>query len=218
MSHSSLAIIIPAYNEAATIAGVVSRARSLGDVIVVDDGSRDETARLAQQAGADVISLGGNSGYEAALTAGMQSAIDDGYAFVMTMDADGQHDIVSAKALIEGVGDADVVVGLRRKKQRVVEWAAGWIGHALWGVSDPFSGLKLYRVATCGRLPPFDTRRLVGGEMFVRARRAGLKVVGVPIVTAERVDAPRFDTNYRANLRLARATAVLVAIHFGIMR
>jgi len=218
MSHPALAIVIPAYNEASTIGRVVTRAKSLGDVIVIDDGSRDDTARLALEAGANVVSLAGNSGYEAALSAGMQAAIDDGYDFVMTMDADGQHEVASARSLIDELGNADVAVGVRRQKQRLMEWTAGLIGYVLWGIADPFSGLKLYRVKTCRPLTPFDSRRLVGGEMFVRARRAGLKVVGVPIVTTRRADAPRFDTNYRANLRLARATAILVVIYLGIVR
>lgn len=218
MSHRALAIVIPAYNEAATIAGVVTQARSLGAVIVVDDGSRDGTARLARDAGAHVVSLGGNAGYEKALSAGVQVAIEGRFAFAMTMDADGQHDLASARALIEALGQADVAVGLRRRKQRIMEWLAGWIGCVLWRVSDPFSGLKLYRLETCGPLSPFDSRRLIGGEMFVRALRSGLKVVGVPIVTAQRVDSPRFDTNFRANIRLARATVLLIAIYLGIVR
>lgn len=218
MKPSGVGIVIPAYNEAATIAGVVARAGTIGDVIVVDDGSRDDTARLAGEAGARVVRLGGNSGYEAALGAGVQAAIDEGFALVMTMDADGQHDVASASALIEALGDADVAIGLRQRKQRAAEWVAGWVGRLLWGVADPFSGLKLYRASTCRRFMPFDSRRLVGGELFVRARRAGLAIVGVPIVIAPRADAPRFDTNWRANLRLARATALLVGIHLGIVR
>jgi glycosyltransferase involved in cell wall biosynthesis len=218
MRDHSLAIVIPAYNESATIAGVVAQANAVGDVIVVDDGSQDGTARLARDAGARVVRLGGNSGYEAALNAGVQYAIRNRYEFVMTMDADGQHAIESAEALIRAMGDADVVIGLRHTKQRVVEWCAGLVGKALWGVADPFSGLKLYRLRTCGRFEPFDTKRLVGGEMFVRARRAGLTVVGVPIVTANRADAPRFGTSWRANLRLARATVLLVGIYWGLLR
>ena len=218
MSELALAIVIPAFNEAATIAHVVTQARSLGNVIVVDDGSRDQTARLARDAGAHVVSLAGNSGYEQALSAGIKYAIDGGWAFAMTMDADGQHDVVSAEALITALGHADVAIGLRLRKQRIMEWTAGWLGSLLWNVPDPFSGLKLYRLETCGALLPFDSRRLIGGEMFVRALRSGLRVVGVPIVTAPRADSPRFDTNFRANIRLARATALLVAIYLGIVR
>jgi glycosyltransferase involved in cell wall biosynthesis len=215
---SSLAVIIPAYNEAATIAGVVGHARCLGDVIVVDDGSSDETSHLARYAGAHVLALSGNTGYEGALNAGMQFVLSRDYDFAMTMDADGQHDVASARAVIKALGDADVAIGLRLRKQRLVEWCAGWIGTLLWGISDPFSGLKVYRLKSCRCLAPFDSRRLVGAEMFVRARGARLKVVGEPIVTVPRADAARFDTNWRANLRLARATALLIAIHWGMVR
>jgi glycosyltransferase involved in cell wall biosynthesis len=218
VTPQSLAIVIPAYNEAATIAGVVARARCLGDVIVVDDGSRDDTSQLAREAGAHVLALSGNTGYEGALNAGVQFAVGRNYDFAMTMDADGQHDVASARALIQALGDADVAIGLRLHKQRVAEWVAGWIGTLLWGVSDPFSGLKLYRLESCRHLLPFDSRRLVGAEMFVRARRTGLRLAGVPIVTAQRTDAARFDTNWRANFRLARATALLIAIHWGVVR
>ena len=218
MSPLSLAIVIPAYNEAATISGVVTEARSLGHVIVVDDGSRDDTLRLAREGGAQVVSLEGHCGYEAALSVGMNRAICDGYAFAMTMDADGQHSTASARAVITSMGDADVAVGIRRRKQRVMEWIAGVIGALLWNIPDPFSGLKLYRLESCAHLQPFDSLRLVGGEMFVRARREGLKVIGVPIATKQRLDAPRFDTNWRANLRLGRATILLVAIYLRIIR
>jgi len=142
---SSLAIVIPAFNEALTINDVVTKARALGHVIVVDDGSRDETARVAREAGAQVLSLAKNSGYEAALNAGFSLAFRDGHAFIMTMDADNQHNAESAKELFTALGDADIAIGIRRKKQRLMEVVGGWIGYLLWGISDPFSGLKIYR-------------------------------------------------------------------------
>jgi glycosyltransferase involved in cell wall biosynthesis len=218
MNQSRLAVVIPAYNEAATIGGVVACARCLGDVIVVDDGSRDDTAMLAREAGAKVLALRGNTGYEGALSAGVHCAIDSNYEFALTMDADGQHGIESAQALVSALGNADIAIGLRLHKQRVSEWLSGLIGALLWGVSDPFSGLKLYRLTSCAALRPFDSHRLVGAEMFVRAHRAGLALVAVPIVTSKRADAPRFDTNWRANVRLARAIVMLTAIHWGILR
>jgi len=218
MKQGPLAVVIPAYNEAATIAAVVAGARRLGDVIVVDDGSRDGTADLARGAGASVVSLGGNTGYEGALGAGVQHAIDQHYEFALTMDADGQHSVESAQALIASLGAADVAIGTRKKKQRAAEWVAGWIGALLWRIADPFSGLKLYRLPSCKALAPFDSYRLVGAEMFVRAHRAGLKLVAVPIHVDERADAPRFDTNWRANFRLARATLLLAAVDWGLLR
>jgi glycosyltransferase involved in cell wall biosynthesis len=214
----SIAVIIPAYNEAATIAAVVNNATQLGHVVVVNDGSVDNTESLARAAGATVLTLTGNQGYEGALSAGVKYAIDNGFAFALTMDADGQHQLESAKALISALQDSDVAVGIRHKKQRVTEFVAGWVGALLWGISDPFSGLKLYRLASCKALAPFDSRRLVGAEMMVRAKRHRLKLVAIPIQTAERADAPRFGSLLRANYRLGRATLLLVGISLGILR
>jgi glycosyltransferase involved in cell wall biosynthesis len=215
---SALLVVVPAYNEAMTIATVVAEARALGDVVVVDDGSRDSTAELACAAGAAVLSLAGNTGYEGALGTGIQYAIDRNYDFALTMDADGQHRLESAQALIDALSDADIAVGIRQKKQRTAEWVASWIGALMWKVADPYSGLKLYRLATCKAFAPFDSRRLVGAEMMVRARRNGLRLVTIPIQTAERADAPRFANLLRANYRLTRATVLLVGISWGLVR
>lgn len=218
MRQAPLAVVIPAYNEAATIAAVVADARLLGDVIVVNDGSSDGTAELAREACASVISLGGNTGYEGALGAGVQHAIDRNYEFALTMDADGQHSVECAQTVIDSLGAADIAIGVRRKKQRAAEWIAGWIGALLWRITDPFSGLKLYRLSSCKALGRFDTRRLVGAEMFVRAHHAGLKLASIPIHVKDRADTPRFDTRWRANFRLVRATALLIAIDWGLLR
>lgn len=214
----STAIIIPAFNEAATIATVVRNAVQLGQVIVVNDGSRDDTEAQAQAAGATVLTLPGNNGYEGALARGIQFAVENDFAFALTMDADGQHRQESALQLIAAIGDCDVAIGLRYKKQRFAEFVAGWIGTRLWGINDPFSGLKLYRLESCKKLGIFDTRKLVGAEMFVRAHRNGLTLLGVPIHTAERADAPRFGSTLRANYQIARATVLLVAISFKLIQ
>lgn len=213
-----LAVIIPAYNEAATISTVVRGARTLGDVIVVNDGSRDETAALAVASGATIVNLPGNSGYEAALGAGFAEALARNYDLALTMDADGQHRLASAQQLLNALVSADVVIGTRRTMQRPSEWLAGWIGAHMWQVPDPFSGLKLYRMATCKQLAPFDSYRLAGAEMTVRAHRINLKLVCVSIDTDERADAPRFDSRFRANWRLLRATAALIGLSWGLLR
>jgi glycosyltransferase involved in cell wall biosynthesis len=84
--------LIPAYNEQAHITTVVSEAIQYLPVLVVDDGSRDQTANLAEQAGACVLRLVPNQGKGAALTAGFRQCLAEGYEAVLTLDGDGQHD------------------------------------------------------------------------------------------------------------------------------
>ena len=117
MNKNNLAIIIPAYNEAGRIATSIAGIRKFGnaDVVVVDDGSDDDTAGEAKAAGARVIELPFNLGYGAALQTGFKYALDKGYEFAVQMDADGQHDPLSIEALISPVlkDEVDVVIGSR---------------------------------------------------------------------------------------------------------
>lgn len=118
MATSDTAIIIPAYNEQVKIAAVVARARTAlagAAVVVINDGSTDQTARAAAEAGAIVISLPFNMGYGAAIQTGYKYALTKGYRFIVQMDGDGQHDAAYAADLLAPIveGTADFVVGSR---------------------------------------------------------------------------------------------------------
>lgn len=110
------AVAIPAYNEADTIGDVVAEAMEGADeVIVVDDGSADETARRAADAGATVISHDRNRGYGAALMTAFETAVDRDVDRLVTVDGDGQHDPEDIETLAEVVAEseANVAIGSR---------------------------------------------------------------------------------------------------------
>jgi glycosyltransferase involved in cell wall biosynthesis len=111
-------IIIPAYNEGARIAEVVQDARNAApdfDILVVNDGSRDDTAQSAQAAGAVVVSHPFNLGYGVAIQTGYKYALAKGYDFVVQMDGDGQHAPAYIKDLLAPVlaGETDFTLGSR---------------------------------------------------------------------------------------------------------
>jgi glycosyltransferase involved in cell wall biosynthesis len=109
-------IVIPAYNEEATVAQVVRDAVRVADtVVVVDDGSRDRTSALAGEAGAIVVRHAVNRGLGGALGTGIAAAVKLGADAVVTMDADGQHRAADAARVFEriGQGDVDFVIGSR---------------------------------------------------------------------------------------------------------
>jgi glycosyltransferase involved in cell wall biosynthesis len=106
-------IIIPAYNEEATVGKIVKQCAAYGDVLVVDDGSSDLTGYEAASEGAYVITHRRNKGYGEALQTGYRFAWEKGYQFIVQMDADGQHDPAQIPALIKGLKGADVVIGSR---------------------------------------------------------------------------------------------------------
>lgn len=118
MSKGSFFIVIPAYNEGDIVSSVVADAVAAfprAHIVVVDDGSADGTAKSARKAGATVISHVFNMGYGAAIHTGLSFAYRAGASFVLTMDADGQHEAGEAMKLFGPVerGDADVALGSR---------------------------------------------------------------------------------------------------------
>jgi glycosyltransferase involved in cell wall biosynthesis len=206
MDRHRIAIVIPAFNEAETIRAVVTSASDYGAPIVVDDGSIDDTAKAAAAAGAHVVRQSVNSGYDEALNAGFQHAARLGCEYVLTMDADGQHDPVILRRLIESLdGGADVVTGTRDKRQRIAEYFFAWLTSFKWGIRDPLCGLKGYRMAVYDELGHFDCYGSIGTELILFASRRGKRIVQFPIATRARRGAPRFGTGLRANGRIFRA-------------
>jgi glycosyltransferase involved in cell wall biosynthesis len=111
-------VFIPAWNEAASVAAVIAGVRERlpdADLLVVDDGSIDETAARAAEAGATVASLPFNQGLGAALQTGYLYALREGYDFCAHLDADGQHPPAEVARLLEEVyaDRADLVIGSR---------------------------------------------------------------------------------------------------------
>src|SRR2546421_5108318 len=110
--------VIPAYNEARAIAGVIADIRAFDpdfEIVVVDDGSNDETSRIARRAGARVVRLPYNLGIGGAVQTGYQYARDHGFDLAVQVDGDGQHDPTEIDNLVAPIldGKADMAVGTR---------------------------------------------------------------------------------------------------------
>jgi glycosyltransferase involved in cell wall biosynthesis len=108
--------IIPAYNEEKAIKSVVKGALKYSNVLVVDDGSTDNTFNLALEAGAQVIKHDQNKGKGAAIKTGLKASLDGKYAIFVFLDGDGQHNPDLIPLLTSYVNDAELVVGSRFKE------------------------------------------------------------------------------------------------------
>ncbi len=118
MSRGRVIAIVPAFNEAGAIGGVVDAilaADAAYDVVVIDDGSRDETGAIARSHGAAVVTLPYNLGIGGAVQTGFKYALEKGYATAVRLDGDGQHDPNELVKLLGPVvgGEADIVTGSR---------------------------------------------------------------------------------------------------------
>lgn len=202
--------VIPAFNEDAAVAGVVEGILALGDVVplVVDDASRDGTAAAARDAGATVVTLAENRGYEGALDAGFAEAARLGAEVVVTLDADGQLDPGLARAALDEMTatGADLVIGVRDERARPGERLFGWYGRLRFGVPDLLCGLKAYRMTLYHAHGRFDGTRMIGAELAIAALKAGARAVTIPVPVRARVaGGSRIGAGLRVDLRILGA-------------
>jgi glycosyltransferase involved in cell wall biosynthesis len=214
MDRHRIAIVIPALNEAATIHQVVSSTVQWGIPVVIDDGSSDTTGAQAAAAGAIVVRHAVCGGYDNALNSGFRRASELDCEYVITMDADGQHDPGVLGAFIRALDDgADIVVGIRDRRQRIAEHVFAWVSSFKWSIRDPLCGMKAYRIQTYRELGHFDSYESIGTELALYTAKAGKKVVQLPIKTRDRTDQARFGRRYSANKRIVRAMFCGLATH-----
>lgn len=192
------------------------------DLLVVDDGSTDATARVAGTAGAETLILPFNIGVGGAMRAGYRYALRNGYTAVVQVDADGQHDATYLRALLAALDRADIVIGARfagegdyaaRGPRR---WAMLLLATALSGLTgtrltDVTSG---YRAAGRRAIAVFAEHypaEYLGDtvESLVIAARAGCRVAQIPVAMRPRTEGTPSQGPLRASVYLLRAVAAL---------
>ena len=145
-------IVIPAYNEVANVANVVKSCAQYSDVLVVDDGSNDNTLKASTEAGAIVITNETNRGYEYSLNVGYAYAIKLNYDLMITMDADGQLPPNTIPKFLDAINaGACLVVGRRRKIARLCEKVLSYTSSRLGTILDPYCGMKAYNLKVLRR-------------------------------------------------------------------
>ncbi|WP_404401807.1 glycosyltransferase family 2 protein [Idiomarina seosinensis] len=223
MSLSDTLIVIPAYNEQQTLAGVLNQLAEKGydEVLVVDDHSTDSTAELARQHGARVISLCINIGAWGAMQAGVRYALQKGYSAVITMDADGQHLPETLKQLLEQQQQADVVIGrcveraspARRLAWRYFRWLANL------PVEDLTSGLRLYNEEAMQLIASREASLLdyqdVGLLVLLRNHGATFFEVDVPMNTREHGESRIFSSWWRVFSYMATTSIICLSKLLG---
>lgn len=209
MDRSRVAIVIPAFNEAATIHAVVTSASAYGQPIVVNDCSVDNTANEAKAAGAVVVNHTINQGYDGALNSGFAEAVSRKFDFIITLDADGQHDPTLLVSFVDKlVNGSKLVLGVRSSKARLAERIFAMYTYIRFGVKDPLCGMKGYTREAYEKVGYFDSYKSIGTELMLRSLSSGFKYEQVNFVVRDRADSPRFGRLIFANFLILRSLFV----------
>lgn len=211
--RSRILALIPAWNEAARIGPIVEGARKHLPVLVVDDGSTDDTAGVAQEAGAIVVRHPQNRRKGAALQTGFSWALEHGYDAVLTLDADGQHDPAEIPKFVAALeaGAGHLIIGERDFSQ--MPWPRWWstpLGAFLlsWAlgtrVTDNQSGYRLLTRSFIERLQFTTAGFEMEVEMIAQAVRLGVPITWVPIRTIYGIGKPSYFHPIKDTLRFLR--------------
>jgi glycosyltransferase involved in cell wall biosynthesis len=187
--------VIPCRDEEATVANVILKAkRFVNEVLVIDDGSRDETRKIAQEAGAVVISHKTNRGKGAAIRTGFQYALKNDFEYIVTIDGDGQHDPLEIPELLENVihNGHDISVGFRagtntempmwrRVGKRVLDYTTS-IGTGGF-VTDSQCGFRAFNRTAVERITPQlkGDAFSIESEQLIKAHEFGLKMANTNV-------------------------------------
>jgi hypothetical protein len=218
--------VVPAFNEASNIAGLVAELRALRDgpdVLVVDDGSLDDTALLARAAGAEVLQLPYNCGIGATVQAGIAWGVERGYPLIARFDGDGQHDPKELVTLREPVdaGAADFVLGSRYLERTGFQstWlrraGSRWFAlllRALSGlrITDPTSGCWVANPRAVAVLQADYSSDYPEVDSLVRLHRAGCRIAERPVQMRARVGGQSSIDVVRSVYYMFKVTIALV--------
>lgn len=186
-------VVIAAYNEGKVIRGVVEELVIAGwPVVVTDDGSRDNTFDEARAGGAIVLRHVINRGQGAALQTGIDFALRRGADYIVTFDADGQHNAADIPSLIAALDDADIALGSRflgkdvegaTAKRIAMLRSATAVSNGLSGLklTDAHCGMRALRAAAAPSLRIRQDRMAHASEILRKIKTSGLRVVEVPV-------------------------------------
>lgn len=229
MSEESLGpvlVIMPAWNEAETVAATVEEVRTANGgyhVLVVNDGSSDSTGSEARGAGATVIDLPFNMGVGAAMRTGFKFAQRNGYTRVIQVDADGQHDPRDIELVLSGLDRADISIGARFASKGAYKvsgprkWAMVFLATVIsrlsrTPLSDVTSGFRAANAKAIDQYIDHYPAEYLGDtiDSLVVAVKSGCRVTQVPVAMRVRQGGQPSHNPYKAAVYLLRSVFALL--------
>jgi glycosyltransferase involved in cell wall biosynthesis len=228
ISSPKTLIIIPAYNEAGSIAGVVENIRKTvpeADILVVNDGSQDRTARKARESGAQVITLPYNMGIGSAVQSGFLFAKEKGYHYAVQVDGDGQHPASEIPRLLAALRNGvDVAIGSRFVNPtgyrpplfralgiKVFSFlVSSIVGKRVYDTTSGFRAINRKAIILLAETYPHDYPEV---EALITLYRNGMEFVEIPVEMNYRQEGTSsISTTAGAYYMLKVTLAVLVAV------
>lgn len=211
MEQNKIGILVPAFNEANNLKYLIPKLKKLGDLLIVNDGSTDETQTILKKNYCNFINIKRNSGYENAIITGLKYFKKKNLDYVVTFDADGQHKINEIKKIKKMISysDVDLYIFNRKKKNRFSEYILDFIFQKKYNIKDPLSGLKAFNHNSLKKINLNSIKKKFLVDLSYLYYVKKFKITNIEILTNEREGKPKVGSMLKVNLKI-----LLISIHF----
>ncbi len=215
MERSEIAIVIPAYNEASTIENIINNVNKYGTVVLVNDGSTDDTLKIAQKYSIEIINNKKNFGYDKSLNLGFDYTKNK-FKYLVTFDGDGQHSFDDLKKIISKFDEKfDLIYGSRDKVNRISEKIFLFLSKSLFGIYDPLTGLKALNLEKFKQKSEFSKYNTLGSEIVFFAKMKNYKICNISINISPREDISRIGGALKSNLLVLKAMLIVFILYLS---
>ena len=196
-------IIIPAYNEELNISKTLLQIPESIDVLVVNDGSTDETVNLCKGSNIKVVNHQYNRGYESALETGVNYFLKSNYDKFVVIDADGEIDPKDATQILKSLNSVNpIICGYRKAyRGRLIERVISKISNLLFDIKDIYCGCKGFHISVIKHYSPSEISRGIFTE-FVLKKSRKIKVVNMPVAGIVREGQSKFGSGFLTSFKL----------------
>ncbi len=200
MGRSELAIVIPARNEEKTIKKVILSLKKYGDILVIDDHSSDKSQEILKTLDVQVIRNKKNLGYEETVLRGIKYLLKKKYKYIATFDADDEHDPKFFEKF-EKYKKYDLIIGKRKKFNRISEYIFSYLITKLYGIEDPLSGLKIYKHKMLKKIH-LSNEKLLNTFLIFKIKNLRGKITHKNLSVKKRKDNSRMGNSFFINVYL----------------
>ena len=195
-----------------SIGKVINKSRKYGDIVVINDGSKDQTSRIAKNCGATVIDNNFNEGYDSSILKGIEFALKKKYNYILTIDADGQHPTHIIKTFLYFIKkDYDLVIGNRKKFPRFSEKLFNFYTNKFYSIPDVLCGMKCYSsnfLSTCDHKKYLNS---IGTYYIFHSIKKKLKIKILDLeVNKRQYDNPKMGFFLKANFKIFKAMIKMI--------
>ena len=207
-------VLIPSFNEKSSLLKILKKIKY--NVLVMDDCSTDGTSKVIKKINKNdlkIISNKKNLGYEKNLLKGFQEIFKTDFEYIITFDADGEHDVRDIQRMEKYLvnNDVDMLIGLRKKKNRFVEKIVSLFFKLFYKIEDPLSGFKLYKIKNLKKIIHEVKNNFFLVDIITIFKKKNYKIETINInskISKKRI--PRIGNNFVVRIKILRCISLMI--------